>query len=137
MGYRFVLRKFSYPVAVSPQGKLGFSSWWENKGVAPIYRRFPLALRLKSAQRTVVLPTTADIRKWLPGDSLFDDAVYLPADLPLGEYELSLAILDPQTRSPKVKLAIDGRQPDGWYQLGRIEVREKTDTWSGGKYPPP
>ncbi|MGE5647401.1 MAG: DUF4832 domain-containing protein [Acidobacteriota bacterium] len=137
MGYRFVLRKFSYPVAASPHGRLGFSSWWENKGVAPIYRAFPLALRLKGAQRTVVLQTAADIRKWLPGDSVYDDGVYLPADLPLGEYELSLAILDPQTQQPKVKLAIEGRQPDGWYSLGKLEVREKTDTWSGGKYSPP
>ena len=137
MGYRFVLRNFSYPVAVSPQSKLGFLSWWENKGVAPIYRQYPLALRLQNAQRTVVLETAADIRKWLPGDSVYEDSVFVPADLPLGEYQVSLAILDPQTRSPKVRLAIAGREADGWYPLGKIEVREKTDTWSGGKYPPP
>ena len=137
MGYRFVLRKFAYPIVAAPQGKLAFSSWWENKGVAPIYRPFPLALRLKNAGRTVVLPTSADIRKWLPGDSLYDDAVFLPADLPTGEYDLSLAILDPLTRAPKVKLAIEGRDPEGWYPLGRIAVREKADTWSGGRIPPP
>lgn len=137
MGYRFVLRSFSYPVAVSPQGKFPFLSWWENKGVAPVYRPYTLALRLRNAGRTVVLPTAAEVRKWLPGDSVYEDAVFVPADLPPGDYEVGVALLDPATRVPKVKLAIEGRQPDGWYGLGKVEVREKTETWSGGKFPPP
>jgi hypothetical protein len=61
MGYRLVLRKFTYPAVVQPQGKLAWTSWWENKGVAPCYRSFPLALRLKDNQRTAVLLTNADI----------------------------------------------------------------------------
>jgi hypothetical protein len=48
MGYRFVLRKFTYPSEVRPHGTLAFRSWWENKGVAPAYRNWPMALRLKS-----------------------------------------------------------------------------------------
>lgn len=123
MGYRFVLRKFTYPADVRPNGKLEFTSWWENKGVAPCYRRFPLALRLKSAQRTEVLETDADIREWLPGDVVYDRAVFLPADMPPGEYELSVGLLDPHTRRPKVKLAIEGRDAEGWHRLGMIGVR--------------
>jgi hypothetical protein len=122
MGYRFVLRKFTYPPAVRPNDKLSFTTWWENKGVAPCYREFPLALRLSGGGRTVVLLTGADIRKWLPGDNLYDDAVFLPADLPLGDYDLSLALVDPATREPKVKLAIAGLEPDGWYPMGRLKV---------------
>ena len=68
--------------------------------------------------------TDADIRGWLPGDNLYDDAVFVPADLPRGEYELEMALLDPVDRKPKVKLAIEGLQPDGWYRLGRIRVGE-------------
>jgi hypothetical protein len=122
MGYRFVLRKFTYPPRVRPQGKIEFTTWWENKGVAPCYRQFPLALRLKSAARAVVLPADADIRTWLPGDVVYDSAVFAPADLPAGEYDLALALLDPQTREPKVKLAIEGRGADGWYTLGKLRV---------------
>ncbi len=123
MGYRFVLRKFTYPAEVRPHGKLAFTSWWENKGVAPCYRRFPLALRLKNDRRTEVLETAADIREWLPGDIVYDDAVFLPAEMPRGEYELSIALLDPHTRRPKVKLAIEGRDTEGWHRLGTISVR--------------
>jgi hypothetical protein len=124
MGYRLVLRKLTFPSEVRPQGKLAFTSWWENKGVAPCYREFPFAIRLKNSQRSEVLITDADIRNWLPGDILYDDAVFLPLDMPEGDYELSMAIVDNRTRNPKVKLAIEGIDPDGWYKMGRITVRE-------------
>jgi hypothetical protein len=124
MGYRLVLRKFTYPGVVRPQGKLAFTSWWENKGVAPCYRQFPLALRLKSEKRTEVLITDADIRAWLPGDNLYDNAVFVPADTPAGEYQIGIALLDPITQKPKVKLAIAGLEPDGWYNLGKVRVQE-------------
>lgn len=72
---------------------------------------------------TEVLLTDADIRKWLPGDNLYDDAVVLPAQMPAGEYDLQVAILDTITGQPKVKLAIAGVRPDGWYNLGKIKVQ--------------
>lgn len=122
MGYRLVLRKFTYPALVRPQEKLTFTSWWENKGVAPCYRKFPLALRLRNDQRTKILATNADITSWLPGDNVFDSAVTIPAELVPGEYELAIALVDPQSIQPKVKLAIQGRTEDGWYRLGILKV---------------
>jgi len=124
MGYRFVLRKFTYPQAVSSNGKLAFTSWWENKGVAPCYKKYSLALRLKNDRRTELFLTDANITTWLPGDNVYDDAVFLPVDMPVGDYEISLALVDPSSRQPKVKLAIEGLEEDGWYRLGRIKVRE-------------
>ncbi len=124
MGYRFALRKFTYPATVQPQGKLVFTTWWENKGVAPCYKEFPLAVRLKNAQRTEVFRTGADIRKWLPGDNLYDSAVFVPSGMPQGEYDIGVAIIDPQSAQPAVKLAIAGVGADGWYDLGKIRVQE-------------
>jgi hypothetical protein len=125
MGYRFVLRKFTYPAVVRPNEKLAFTSWWDNKGVAPCYKKFPLALRLKSVDRTAVLYTEADVRTWLPGDNLFDHAVVVPANVAPGEYNLALALLDPRSEQPKVRLAIAGRGEDGWYALGTIRVENR------------
>jgi hypothetical protein len=122
MGYRFVLRKFTYPSPVRPGGRLAFTSWWENKGVAPCYKEFPLALRVRNSRNSAVLETKADIRTWLPGDAVYDDAVFLPPDLPPGEYDLALAMVDPRTRDPKVKLAIEGVRPDGWYGMGEVKI---------------
>jgi hypothetical protein len=125
MGYRFVLRKFTYPAALKAGEKLAFTSWWENAGVAPCYRKFSLALRLKSEQESEILTTNADIRTWLPGDNLYDAAVTVPSDMPASEYDLQIAILDPRPNKPKIKLAISGRQPDGWYPLGKITLSGK------------
>jgi hypothetical protein len=123
MGYRFVLRKFSYPEFVVPSGKLSFNSWWDNKGVAPCYKKFPLAIRIKNGERSEVLITDADITAWLPGDNLYDDAVFIPMDMPAGEYELQIGIVDRQSHKPKVNLAIEGKDAEGWYTLGKIEVK--------------
>lgn len=123
MGYRFALRKFTYPEHVKPGGLLEFTSWWENLGVAPCYKLYPIALRLRSDNRTEVFKIDADIREWLPGDHLLDDAVLLPQELPLGWYELELAILSPHSAEPAIQLAIEGRRTDGWYRLGAVEVQ--------------
>lgn len=69
MGYCFALRKFTYPSTMRPGGELKFTSWWENQGVAPCYRRFRLALRLSNSQKDAILVTKADLRSWLPGDN--------------------------------------------------------------------
>lgn len=122
MGYRFVLRKFTTPATITAHGKLAFTTWWENKGVAPIYKDFPLALRMKGQGRQRVLLTGADIRQWLPGDNLYDGAVFIPADMPEGEYELAIGIVDRDTHEARVKLAIAGVDRDGWYPLTTIRV---------------
>ena len=124
MGYRFVLKRFSYPDEIQQNGKLPFKSWWENKGVAPCYKDFTLAIRLKSKDRGYILPTDANIKDWLPGDNVYDHAVFVPNDLPAGVYDVQLAIVDRWKFDPRVNLAIEGRGEDGWYQLGQIKITE-------------
>jgi hypothetical protein len=34
-----------------------------------------------------------------------------------------VAMLDPITRKPVIRLAMEGRQDDGWYQVSDIKVR--------------
>ncbi|MCK4879663.1 MAG: DUF4832 domain-containing protein, partial [Bacteroidales bacterium] len=124
MGYRFVLKRFSYKDEVRKNENLHFKSWWENKGVAPCYKDFALAIRLKSLESVYVLPTDANIKNWLPGDNLYDSSVHIPNDLPTGAYDVQLAIVDRLKFEPRVKLAIEGRGKDGWYQLGQINITE-------------
>jgi len=128
MGYRFVLRKFTYPETVKPNERLSFTSWWDNKGVAPCYNVYPLVLRLKNGQHTRQLQTDADIRNWLPGDNLYNDAVFIPWDTPSGVYDLQIGIVNPLTSEPIIKFAIDGMDPEGWYTLGTITIAsQKSD----------
>jgi hypothetical protein len=124
MGYRFVLRRFTYPEYVGNSRKLSFTSWWENKGVAPIYSKdYRLAIRLINKRDTLVRITDADITTWMPGDNLYNSAIFLPYNMPKGKYQLQIGIVDKQTHKPNVKLAIGGRTSGGWYHLGEIEVK--------------
>jgi hypothetical protein len=124
MGYRFVLRSFSYPEFVETGGRLDFKSWWDNKGVAPIYKKFLLAVRLTNNKRSDVFITDADINTWFPGDNLYDDAIFIPRDMPAGLYQLQIGIVDRQSLKPKVNLAIEGRTTEGWYPVGQLEIKE-------------
>jgi hypothetical protein len=122
MGYRFILRRLEYPRAVAAGAMMPVHMWWLNAGVAPIYREYPLAVQLQSGDMKAVLRVRADVTKWLPGDSVVDESLYIPRDLAAGTYHLRVALLDPETRAPAIRLGIQGRQPNGWYDLGSIVV---------------
>ena len=122
MGYRYVLRKFTFPSEVRPNGQIQFASWWENKGVSPCYQPFPFAIRLKNKSHSQVLLTDVDIRTWLPGDVIYDSDVFVPSGMPEGTYDLDIAIIDPISRKPNIKFAVQDRGNDGWYNMGKIKV---------------
>ena len=80
--------------------------------------RYTLALAIGDT----VIPLDADVRQWLPGDSVYENTIAVPSDLAPGRYPVRVALLDPVSRKPAIRLAIEGRQPDGWYQVGEITV---------------
>ena len=124
MGYRFVVRRFEYPSFVYRQATLPIQTMWENIGVAPVYKAYLFAVRLRNDQQTVILPTNATLTEWMPGDILHNEHLYVPHDIALGKYRLELAVVSPVSFEPRVKLAIEGKTADGWYDMGEIEIRE-------------
>jgi hypothetical protein len=122
MGYRFLLRKLEYPKTVKAGSMMPVAMWWLNAGVAPVYRPYWLAIQFSSSDGSAITRTDADIRKWLPGDAVYENTVYVPENLRPGTYRFRLAMLDPRTGQPAIRLAIEGRQADGWYDLGEITV---------------
>jgi hypothetical protein len=124
MGYRFALKRAEWQEQVRAGESLQLKTWWVNEGVAPIYRPFVLAFRLSSPKSSTVLRTDVDLRKWLPGDAVFEGPIFAPEDLPPGEYELGVAMLDPITLLPSIRLAIEGRGADGWYALGKLRANK-------------
>ena len=123
IGYRFALRRFEHPGQARAGSMIPISMWWFNAGVAPVYREYQLALELRSADHAVRIPLPADVRKWLPGDSVYEGTVYDDAALPPGEYRVRVALLDPRTGQPALRLASEGRQSDGWYDVSAIQIR--------------
>jgi hypothetical protein len=122
IGYRFVLRKLEYPASVRAGQMAMFRMWWLNAGVAPVYRDYVMAIEFRSPAESRIIRTDADIRKWLPGDAVFEDTIHVPDDLKPGAYRVRVALLDPGALAPAIRLAIEGRQQDGWYDLGAITV---------------
>jgi hypothetical protein len=118
IGYRFVLKKLEYPSHVTRGSMAAVNMWWFNAGVAPVYRNYTLALTIGDT----VIALDTDVRRWLPGDAVYENTFAVPRELAPGRYPLRVGLLDPVTRSPAIQLAIAGRQPDGWYQVGEIVV---------------
>jgi hypothetical protein len=118
IGYRFILRRLEYPKSVAAGAMMPVSMWWLNSGVAPIYSEYWLALRIDQS----ILRVPVDVRNWLPGDAVFDGSLFVPEGVKPGAHRLQMALLSPRTGQPAIRLANAGRQPDGWYDLGTIEI---------------
>jgi len=123
MGYRFILRRLEYPRIVRPGEMMPVHMWLLNAGVTPVYRKYILAVELYALNGEAVIKTSADITTWLPGDAVFDSTLDVPESLKPGEYHFRVGLLDPRTERPAINLAIEGRQPNGWYDLGVIQVQ--------------
>jgi hypothetical protein len=122
MGYRFILRRLEYAHGAKAGAMMPLHMWWLNAGVAPVYRPYELAIQMSSTTGTAIIKLPVDVRKWLPGDAVYDGTVNIPAALKPGDYQLRVALLDPRTQQPAIRLAIEGRQPDGWYDLGSVSI---------------
>ncbi|HUU26724.1 MAG TPA: DUF4832 domain-containing protein [archaeon] len=126
MGYRFVLKELVHASSVDAGDILALEMEWENKGVAPCYLNHPLAVELRALEDTSkawVMETDTDITGWLPGPASLKTGVAVPQEIPPGEYELGVTMLDPYSKKPRVMFAIQGRSADGWYRLSRVRVR--------------
>jgi hypothetical protein len=124
IGYRLVLRQLEHPGAAPAGSSLPLSMVWENVGVAPPYRDYFLAFRLSDtkSKKSFVFVSGRSVKGWLPGEIEVTESIKLPGDLPAGRYMLAIAVVDPATRKPAIRLAIEGRAADGWYPLGRLTV---------------
>ncbi len=124
LGYRLVLRAVEHPVSVKPGGKTTVTLDWENVGVAPPYRNDRVAVRLRPRDggQAGVFVTETSIRGWLPGRYRTELTFEVPVGLGASRHELAIGVLDPHSQQPAVRLAIVGRDAEGWYPVSQVEV---------------
>jgi len=127
MGYRLAMRRLEYEGSVKPGGKMQIAAWWENLGVAPCYKNYLLAYRLRNDNSSHIIISDGDLCSFLPGDKLHHTALHLPYNVPAGDYTLDVAIVDKRGYNPRVKLAIEGLRNDGWYGLNAPVQVMKTE----------
>ena len=92
----------------------------ENCGVAPIYKKIPLKVRLLGKENSYEFETDIDIRAWLPGKSVEKFLLDIPENIALGEYDVEIGIYNELV--PVVYLCTDAVRNNSFYKVGKITV---------------
>lgn len=92
MGYHFVIDEVELNETVRRGEALSLRLAIQNVGVAPIYKKLPLYVRLKGQGVERVFDTAVDVRAWLPGEHEERLSVVLPYEIPYGTYEVQIGI---------------------------------------------
>ena len=121
MGYRFYLKEVEYPESVKRGELFEILLKIENKGVAPIYNKLPLKVRLYNEKDCFEIVTDIDITKWLPGIHAEKIRMEVPKGFFNGVYNLAVTIGGGDY--PIVQLASDIEFDGVWHKLGDIKVR--------------
>ena len=120
MGYHFVLEEACYPSAAKAGDRLCFVLKVMNRGVAPIYNRIPLRLRLRGEGGESIFTTDVDVREWLPGEHEVAFEVTLPTDMVAGEYDAAITLSGEDT--PVVRWETQGDWDGAFLTVGRIAI---------------
>lgn len=120
MGYHYVIRSFAAPSEAAAGDTLEMLLKVENTGVAPIYHRLPLCIRLTGDGFSQVFETEADITRWLPGEHEETLTVTLPDGMNAGTYAVELGV-DTQGY-PQLYFATDAPRADAFYRVGEVSV---------------
>ena len=124
IGYRLVLRQIQHSKTVKIGSPLQISMTWENVGVAPPYRDYTLAFRFSNQDESYIIKSDTSIKGWLPGKIEINKPIALPENIRPGHYDLSVGIIDSFTNKPSIRLAIEGRDDNGWYNISNIDIIE-------------
>jgi len=122
MGYHFHLSEAIYPEESSVGENLRFTLKVINRGVAPIYNRIPLRVRLRG-EETYLFTTDVDIREWLPGEHEVRFDVSLPDQMKAGQYETAITISGENT--PVVRWETQGEWDGAFLTLAPIEIKKE------------
>jgi hypothetical protein len=126
LGYRLAVRSVEHAATAQPGSDLAVKLAWENVGVAPPYRDYRVALRLKNSidksGNAFVSVTEESIRLWLPGPQSMAATLKIPQSFRPGRCDLAIGVVDPKDQTPAVRLAIAGRDAEGWYPVSQLDV---------------
>lgn len=120
MGYHFKVDYFKYPEIANQSDLLEFEIGIDNCGVAPIYRKLPLKIRLFNKENSYVFDTEADITKWLPGKTHEKFLIKLPDEIESADYDVEMGICSDVCGF--LYFCTDAIRNDGFYKLGKISI---------------
>ncbi len=124
IGYRLYVARTELPLVVKFGKDIQIKLALSNDGIAPFYYDWRTNTYLfDEAGKTIGLyPLTMDLRKILPGN-MNEISFTLPVStLENGKYSIGLAIIDPLTGKPGVRLANESTRQDLIQVIGTFEV---------------
>ncbi|MDZ7401793.1 MAG: DUF4832 domain-containing protein [candidate division KSB1 bacterium] len=124
LGYRFVLRDVVFEKNINRGDTLKLTIRVENKGVAPFYLPWPVVIYFVDSDGTAKLEhvTGVNITQWLPGLHTEQIEIFIPESVPLGTYDLKIAIPDPDFKIVGILFANKGKDELGRFLLGRLQI---------------
>jgi len=132
LGFRLVLEKVSYDSDSLSGESVEIDLDWKNMGVAPPYRDYRIAFRLRDSNDDVVsssiLLSDESVKGWLPESEVGTInrviSYKIPHSISAGNYSLDVAIVFNTNERPfrMLPIAVSGREDDGWYNLGALNI---------------
>lgn len=124
IGYRLYVDHVEMPISVKFGNEIQFTFVFSNDGIAPFYYEWPTILYLFDENGSTIgsYPIHIDLRKILPGQ-MYEAPFVLPVNsLENGKYSVGIAIIDPITGRPGVKLANESVRDDLIIEMGSFGV---------------
>lgn len=148
LGYRFVIKEFSYPTIINTNTSFSISLDVVNTGSSPFYYNWPLEVSLLDSETKEQVWSTVlnnvNISEWMPGD-VWDSSkkaytidaetnnmeanVTMDEDIPDGKYIISIAVLDPAGMLPSLRFAAINYFEGGRHPMGYIGVNTEIDEY--------
>lgn len=149
LGYRFVIKEFSYPTRIEQGKPFEIKLKVTNTGSSPFYYDWPVEVALLNASthRKVWSATLPDARisQWMPGEN-WDSAnnsyrtpapesevtatLTLDEELRPGKYIVSVTILDPAGMLPSLRFAAMNYFTGGRHPMGYVGVGTDSDEYA-------
>lgn len=124
LGFRLVLKKINFEQTIESGSNLLVTLEWENLGIAPPYRDFRVAFRLrdKGDQMLGMNISLQSIKGWLPGNYQVEIEYPVPETISAGQYTLELGLVFHNAPDRLIPIAIEGKTLDGWYEVGNLSI---------------
>lgn len=119
MGYHYEINSVSFPEEISAGDTAQFTVCIDNVGVAPMYNRIPLCLKLKGAETEYTFESDADLTKWLPGKHKGEITAIIPEGIQSGEYDIELGVCG---NGLQAYFCTDAEYDNGFYKVGKLSV---------------
>ncbi|MDD5053144.1 MAG: DUF4832 domain-containing protein [Sulfuricurvum sp.] len=124
LGYHFVINKAVFPNTLSKNIISSISMTWENRGITQIYFPVRVVYALISSEGKIVSTYDADVShpaEWKSDHQITSTDQLNFKSVSKGKYMLAVGILQPNDgEKPSVKLGVELKNENGWYQLGQV-----------------